>query len=118
MRRPLVRPLQQRREVLFKNVVILLASKQPMLAELSPGDLALVAGGAHFFLKAGMRHHKVGEQLIDGSVSLDRRRNALALCGALLAQMLLDLLAVADLGEMDRRLFVAVIAFQSRTLRW
>jgi hypothetical protein len=41
-------------------------------------------------------------------------RHTLALGSALLAQMLLDFLTVFDLGEMDRRLLVTVIAFQWR----
>src|SRR6266850_5591581 len=113
MRGSLVRPLQERREVLLKNVVVLFTSKQPMLAELGPGDLALIARRPHLFLKSGVGHHKIRQQLVDGSMPFDGRlRQTLALGGALLAEMLLDLLAVFDLGEMNCCLFVAVIAFQ------
>src|SRR6266550_4743438 len=86
-----------------------------MLAEFGPGDFALIACRAHFLLKPGVRHDKVRQQLVDGGMAFDGRlRQTLALGGALLAQMLLYLLAVFDLGEMDRRLFVTVIAFQWR----
>ena len=112
MRCSLVRPLQQRREVLLKNVVVLLTAKQPMLAEFGPGDLALIAGRPHLLLKPGVRHHKIRQQLVDGSVPLDGLRHPLALGGALLAQMLLDLLAVLDLGEMHGGRLVAVVTFE------
>ena len=86
-----------------------------MLAEFGPGDLALIARRAHFLLKAGVRHHKIGQQLVDGSMAFDSRlRQTFALGSALLAEMLLNLLAVFDLGEMNRGLLVTVIAFQLR----
>jgi hypothetical protein len=44
-----------------------------------------------------MCQHEVRQQLVDRRVTLDGQ--AFVLCGALLAEVLLDLLAVLDLGE-------------------
>ena len=46
-----------------------------------------------------MRHDEVRQQLVDRRVALDRQ--AFVLGGALLAEVLLDLLAVFDLGQVD-----------------
>ena len=50
MRRALMGPLQQRRQVLLEQRVIVLAAEQPALAELRPGDAAVLARRAGLLL--------------------------------------------------------------------
>jgi hypothetical protein len=59
-----------------------------------------------------MGHHKIRQQFIDRGVALDRK--PLVLSSALLAQMLLDLFAVANFGQVHRRRLIAVVAFEHR----
>ena len=55
-----------------------------------------------------MGHHEIRQQFVDGRMALDGQ--ALILGGALFAEMLLDLFAVLDFGQMDRRgLLVAIV---------
>src|SRR5437764_2244066 len=62
-----------------------------------------------------MGHHEIREQLVDRHVALNRQ--AFILRGALLAQMLLDLFAAFDFGEMNRRVFPAVITLHAQSPR-
>lgn len=88
----------------------MLAAQQPALAELRPGDPALRA--RHRLLRlgrqAGVVHHEIGQQFIDWHMRLGAEPFALG--GALFAQMLFDLLAVFDFGQMDGRLLAAGFA--------
>src|SRR5688500_2789578 len=65
LRRPLVGALEQRREVLLENGVIIGTAEQPALAELGPGDAAPLARLAQVLLQARVGHHEVGQQLVD-----------------------------------------------------
>src|SRR5439155_11855603 len=83
------------------------------LAELRPGDAARLARLPEVLRQAGISHHEVGQQLVDRGVALDRQPFILG--GALLAQVLFDLLAVADLGQMNRRGLIAVVTFEHKS---
>jgi hypothetical protein len=82
-----------------------------MLAKFRPGHPAMLAGRADFLLDARMGHHEIRQQFVDRRMPrLRHRGHAFALGGALLAQMLLDLLPVLDFRQVNRRGFVAGVA--------
>ena len=108
MRHPLMRPLEQRHQVLLKHLVILRAAQQAVLAEFRPGDAAMLAGRADFLLQSRVLHDEIGQQLVDRHVALHRQPFVLG--GTLLAKMFLDFLPAFDFGEMDRGGFIAVVA--------
>ncbi len=89
----------------------MLAAEQSALAEFRPTDAALRAyrGFGLFHRQAGMIHHKISQQLVDGHVRFGGQTFALG--GALLAKMLFDLFTALDLGEMHGRLLAAGFAF-------
>src|SRR4051794_287511 len=115
MRRSLVGALEQRRQVALEVLIIVLAAEQPRLLELAPTDSAVLTHRAGLFGETGVGQDEVRQQLVDRSVALDRE--PLVLGSALLAEVLLDLLAVLDFGQVDGRGFVAVVTLHVRIAR-
>jgi hypothetical protein len=71
MRRAFVRPLQQRREILLEQRVIMLATQQAALAEFAPAHPAMFARTAGFLRQTRMRQHEIGQQFVERRVALD-----------------------------------------------